>query len=251
MNNVTPLLRGPLPAANDGQTTRPAPTADWSLCTALDEVTRLWTSTDNALHSAREGLYEFLGATYEHAARLSGNAAALDDLRATVRRQYASDAQKRRAERASPAELLLAAALGLEQASLRSKYKRLLARADDGGVPADRASFKGWLRKTGGIVDAFGAAIEAPAPKTPLQSGPRSFESCAGDLLRHLDSKPVETRSFAKEPYQRFAIVLYYVDPRTTQAFTVSELTDSDLIERAVRIASEDQARSAREQEAA
>jgi hypothetical protein len=225
--------------------------AAWTLSSALSEVKGLWNSTETAIQSARESLYEFLGATYEHAQLVSRSPVALGELRSTVRRQYVSDHHKKRAEQAPAEELILTVALGIGQGSLRSKYKALLSKALDEEVPFDRESFIDWLRNTGGIVKALQETISSPDRKVAPTAHKRSFDSCAGDLLRDLHSRPLEERALTKEPYKGFAIALVYVDPKTKQIRLVSELTDGELIEHAVRLASEQQTGAVSEAEAA
>lgn len=96
---------------------------------ALSEVRGLWNSTEGYLSSTRDSLYDFLAATHEHALRIADDRAALGELRAYVRTQYTDDKQKTRIQKASSVELLLTAAMGVPQSSLRSKYKTLLAGA--------------------------------------------------------------------------------------------------------------------------
>jgi hypothetical protein len=229
----------------------PSPTAS-TLTDTLLELKDLWSSTNRALEASRESLYGFLGVTYERAASISLDNAALTELRSIVRRAYESDRDKKRVASASAEELLLVAALGIPQGSLRSKYKRLLATARDEGVPADRDSFRHWLKRTGGIVNALRDAIDESAPATPSRSSAaRSFDSCAGDLLRNRASNPVEERAFTKEPHRGFVLALFYVDPQTKQVRLLAELNDGGLIEQAVRLATDEQCQLAERREAA
>ena len=75
-------------------------------------------------------------------------------------------------------------------------------------------------------------AGESPAKR-------RSFDSCAGDLLRHRGSLPTEDRAFTQAPHRGFIVTLSYVEPGTNTVRRVSELSDSALVEKAVRLASE------------
>src|SRR5437588_476073 len=67
---------------------------DPRLAKAVEEMRLLWQATDSLVRGSRDSLYEFLGATYEHAAT-SSSGGDLALLRATVRQQYTGDRQKK------------------------------------------------------------------------------------------------------------------------------------------------------------
>jgi hypothetical protein len=229
MNNIVSLnARAPSNAVGN-----------WTLVDALAEVDNLWRSTGSAVLSARESLYDFLGATYEHAQLIAGKPATLLELRATVRHLYDSDKQKKVVESAPAAQLLLTMALGVAQGSLRSKYKALLARAAGEGVPSDRESFKGWLRHNGGVVLALKDGVDSGVRKPRTPTPQRSFESCAGDLICDFGLRPSEERAFTAEPYKGFVIALFYVDPATKRVYPIADLVDTKLVDDAVRLASD------------
>jgi len=161
------VIEDPLTSERPDNAT-PTSSEDWSLTAAVAEVTSLWTNTSRSIVAARTGLYIFLGATYEHAHNVQRNSSALHELRLEVRRQFSSDRQKKRIGSASAEELLLVSALGVNQGSLRSKYKALFAKAANEQIPRDRESFKFWLWSNGGIVKALRDAVSDDARRRAL-----------------------------------------------------------------------------------
>jgi hypothetical protein len=232
------VIEDPLTSERPDNAT-PTSSEDWSLTAAVAEVTSLWTNTSRSIVAARTGLYIFLGATYEHAHNVQRNSSALHELRLEVRRQFSSDRQKKRIGSASAEELLLVSALGVNQGSLRSKYKALFAKAANEQIPRDRESFKFWLWSNGGIVKALRDAVSDDAPPPRPVRSIRPFKSCAGDLLKTRTTKPIEKRMFDKQPHDGFVIVLFYIDPQTKQTRLMAELNDVGLIDQAVRLSSE------------
>jgi hypothetical protein len=215
---------------------------DWTLSAALAEVSGLWKSADTGLETARQNLYGFLGAIYEHAAVISTDPAALASLRAQALLRCGSGKQRKIVGRAAPAELLLMVALSSpSQGSLRSKYKAVLAQASNERVPANRESFKAWLKNNGGIVKALRDAVGNPERTGREPANRCSFESCADSLLSDLTLNSIEERDLTKFPYKGFTVVLFYVEPDTGRIYMMSELTNAKLVEQAVRLASEQQ----------
>ncbi len=201
---------------------------------AIADLRDLWSATDGLVRSSRDSLYEFLGVTYEFAEGLGADSALVIDLRLSVRTLYDGDKEKNAVKKKSVAELLLAASMGIEAASLRSKYKRILTNACAAEVPPDRESFKVWLRGTGGIVDALKVTAGALKPNdTSVLKKPRAVESIMSDLIGQYAQMPKEQRTFAGN-HKGFTVVLYYTKPGTTEAAKIAELADPSVVERAI-----------------
>ena len=239
-NNVlalgTRLLRANIAPPQVAQITSTDPT----LKDALSELTDLWSTTNSMVRSSRDALYEFLGATYQFSKPIGDNDTLVKDLRASVRAQFTDDKQKQSVSKKHVRELLLAASMGIKQASLRSKYKRILANAEAAQVPPDRESFKGWLERVGGIVSALASAVRAlePSSKT-CHATSQSIVSKAADLISRYDLMEKEDRTFDSK-HLGFTVVLFYTNPITNKAAQVAVLDDRTIVERAITLAHKD-----------
>lgn len=201
---------------------------------AIADLRDLWAATDGLLRSSRDSLYEFLGVTYEFSNGLSADSALVGDLRLSVRALYNSDKEKSAAAKKSVEELLLAASMGIEQASLRSKYKRILLNASAASVSPARESFKLWLTESGGVVNALRATVGALRPKdASAAKKPKAIDSLMSDLIAQYAQLPKEHRTFAAN-HKGFTVVLYYTRPGTTEAARIAELADPSAVERAI-----------------
>lgn len=213
MNRLTPDVIDALAAAEPVANEMRRSSTEWSLTSAVAEVTSLWASTSRSLDTARDGLYNFLGATYEHALRVAADEGSLRDLRNQVRLAYTSKKQAACIVSASPDALLLLAALGVRQGSLRSKYRALLDKAAHEQVPRDRESFKVWLRSSGGVVKALRDAMSAASVKPQGTAGARAVDNDAiirGLLLTRTVTGMLPIHMIGnKPPSDAFHVVVY------------------------------------------
>jgi len=207
--------------------------------TNISYLNGLWSSTTAALNSSRDALYDFLGATYELSKRIALDEAMKIQLQDHVRVLYTSDRQKNSVKNKSVDELLLAAAMGIDAASLRSKYKKILLNASKAAIDPDIESFKAWLKETGGIVNALLGAVQAMKPASKTTSPSMPVKSLEADLISQYPSLPKENRVFPRH-YDGFTVVLYYTEPGTNDAAEVSVIADRTLVVSAVRIAHKD-----------
>lgn len=219
--------------ASTNPSTKLLETNSASLNITIDALRGAWHQTEAAIQSSREGLYNFLGLTYQYAVEIGSDDDRVTALRRTVRALYESDTQKKKIGEKSAAELLLAASMGIEQAALRSKYKKLLVSAAKDKVPADVESFKNWLTQSGGVVSALKATVGGLSTKK-ISSAQRSVESLMSDLISTCDESPTEDRTFSAT-YNNFAVVLYYTHPITKATHRIAVLADPAAVEAAIR----------------
>ncbi len=211
--------------------------ADISLRSAITALRSAWSQTEAAFQSSRDGLYEFLGLTYQYSSEIEFDPESVASLRLDIRAMYDGDSQKTAVARKTVAELFLAASMGIEQAPLRSKYKKLLENAKKDGVPGDVESFKAWLSKSGGIVNALKATVGGlPTKKPAPASSVRSIESLMGDLIAIRQNTPTEERSFSQS-HNSFNVVLFYTDPVTKATHRIAVLAEPSAVEAAIRTA--------------
>jgi hypothetical protein len=210
-------------------------TTDVSLNAAITALRGAWSQTEAAFQSSRDGLYEFLGLTYQYASEIGSEDDRVTRLRLGVRAMYDGDSQKATVAKKTVGELLLAASMGIEQAPLRSKYKKLFDNAAKEGVAGDVESFKAWLLKSGGIVNALKATVGGLSmQKTGKASTVRPVESLMGDLIATSDQTPTEERTFSAS-HNNFTVVLFYTNPVTKATHRIAVLADPAAVEAVIR----------------
>jgi hypothetical protein len=219
-----------------------APADDPTLHDAISVLQSLWTDTDAMAKSSRDALYDFLGVTYEFSKRLSLDGPIVQALRSLVRDLYTNKSKKKAVSDKSVVELLLAASMGLSQAGLRSKYKRILENAT--GVDPDRESFKVWLRDSGGIVKALSVTVAAVACTSPSSSAStgeteQSDSSVAGDLIARCTS-PDWKSPRAGGHYLGFKVGLFYTDYGNGKTMQVAVISQKSIVRSAMRMAAKD-----------
>jgi hypothetical protein len=211
--------------------------ADASVNEAISELRDLWSATNGLVRSSRDSLYEFLGVTYKLAKQYGADDGVARDLRASVQALYVSDAQKKPVAKKSIEELLLASAMGIAQASLRSKYKRILLNATGAGIAPDLDSFKVWLGRTGGIVNALADAVLATELTSAKAKTPESSaKSQEADLIANRPLMEKEDRTFVNQ-YRGFTVVLYHTDPNTKETFRLAVIAERGVVEGAIKAA--------------
>ena len=214
---------------------------DPTLRDAIAVLQSLWTDTDAMTKSSRDALYDFLGATYEFSKTLSSDGPVVQALRGSVRDLYTNKSKKKAVANKNVIELLLAASMGLSQAGLRSKYKRILESATRADVIPDSESFKVWLRDTGGIVKALSltvAAMTRTAPSSSSSTGETEQSDCsvAGDLIARCTS-PDWKSPLVGGNYLGFKVGLFYLDEGTGKMMQVALISQKSIVRSAMRMA--------------
>lgn len=235
-SNVTPI-NSLLLMSNQSALVPQVETTDEPLSAAITTLRGAWSQTDAAFQSSREGLYAFLGLTYQYASDIDRDDDRVTQLRLCVRSMYDGDSQKATVAKKTVSELLLAASMGIEQGPLRSKYKKLLEKAAKDGVEGDVGSFKTWLLNSGGIVTALKATVGSLSTNASGKpSTPRPVDSLMGDLIATSNQTPTEDRSFSAS-HNNFTVVLYYTNPVTKATHRIAVLADPSAVEAAIRSA--------------
>jgi hypothetical protein len=213
---------------------------DHTLRDAISILQSLWTDTDAMAKSSRDALYDFLGVTYEFSKTLGTDGPVVQALRGSVRDLYANKSKKQAVSDKSVVELLLAASMGLSQAGLRSKYKRILENASDADVNPDRESFKVWLRASGGVVKALAATLSAAISDSSRKELPgdahQSDSSVAGDLIARC-TDPSWKGTAALGSFLGFTVALVYTDAVSGRKTEVAVFANNSLVRSAIKMA--------------
>lgn len=204
---------------------------------SIEELAVSFETTVGLSISSRDALYEFLGKTYEAANVISKNTNQIAELRDYVRGIFVGKKEKTSVAKKVTFDLLLIACIGTGSASLRSKYLKILKRAEEALIPRNTDAFKVWLRSSGGVVKAQQALLEFSATVAPKKSVPTiDIDTVIADLTVRNKEFPPSNERCATE-HNGFSVVLYYTDPTTGKCLRVSEVSELNCVRSVLRAA--------------